>query len=99
MKAESGKAIFTGKCGNYFHFRCIGNNIKHENNLCPICRCKWKGSLSIWGTRMKVRNGEAILTAECRYFFHFKCICNNTKHVNHFCPIYTCKWKELPFSI
>ncbi|KAG5620605.1 hypothetical protein H5410_005823 [Solanum commersonii] len=21
---------------------CIGENVKHGNLLCPICRCKWK---------------------------------------------------------
>ncbi|WMV14337.1 hypothetical protein MTR67_007722, partial [Solanum verrucosum] len=42
MKAEKGKAIFTAECMHSFHFSCIGENVKHGNLLCPICRCKWK---------------------------------------------------------
>ncbi|WMV14331.1 hypothetical protein MTR67_007716 [Solanum verrucosum] len=42
MKAEKGKAIFTAECCHSFHFSCIGENVKHGNLLCPICRCTWK---------------------------------------------------------
>ncbi|KAK6796459.1 hypothetical protein RDI58_004160 [Solanum bulbocastanum] len=42
MKAEKGEAIFTAECMHSFHFSCIGENVKHGNLLCPICRCKWK---------------------------------------------------------
>ncbi|XP_021840004.2 E3 ubiquitin-protein ligase WAV3 isoform X2 [Spinacia oleracea] len=35
-------AIFTAECSHSFHFRCVTSNVKHGNQICPICRAKWK---------------------------------------------------------
>ncbi|CDP07090.1 unnamed protein product [Coffea canephora] len=42
MKAGQGHAIFTAECSHSFHFHCITSNVKHGNQICPICRAKWK---------------------------------------------------------
>ncbi|XP_022986144.1 uncharacterized protein LOC111483976 [Cucurbita maxima] len=42
MKAGNGAAIFTAECAHSFHFQCITSNVKHGNQVCPICRAKWK---------------------------------------------------------
>ncbi|MED6172373.1 hypothetical protein PIB30_049453 [Stylosanthes scabra] len=42
MKQGSGHAIFTAECSHSFHFHCIASNVKHGNQLCPVCRAKWK---------------------------------------------------------
>ncbi|KAL3518402.1 hypothetical protein ACH5RR_020991 [Cinchona calisaya] len=42
MKAGHGHAIFTAECSHSFHFYCITSNVKHGNQICPICRAKWK---------------------------------------------------------
>ncbi|CAI9105043.1 OLC1v1003879C1 [Oldenlandia corymbosa var. corymbosa] len=42
MKPGHGHAIFTAECSHSFHFHCITSNVKHGNQMCPICRAKWK---------------------------------------------------------
>lgn len=42
MKRGEGQAIFTAECSHSFHFQCISSNVKHGNQICPICRAKWK---------------------------------------------------------
>ncbi|XP_030546102.1 E3 ubiquitin-protein ligase WAV3 isoform X2 [Rhodamnia argentea] len=42
MKPGEGHAIFTAECSHSFHFHCITSNVKHGNQLCPVCRAKWK---------------------------------------------------------
>ncbi|KAH7854372.1 hypothetical protein Vadar_013045 [Vaccinium darrowii] len=42
MKRGDGHAIFTAECSHSFHFHCITSNVKHGNQICPVCRAKWK---------------------------------------------------------
>lgn len=42
MKTGQGHAIFTAECSHSFHFHCITSNVKHGNQVCPVCRAKWK---------------------------------------------------------
>ncbi|KAB2018557.1 hypothetical protein ES319_D08G237500v1 [Gossypium barbadense] len=42
MKPGQGHAIFTAECSHSFHFHCITSNVKHGNQICPVCRGKWK---------------------------------------------------------
>ncbi|KAJ1403102.1 Zinc finger, RING-type [Sesbania bispinosa] len=42
VKQGSGHAIFTAECSHSFHFHCIASNVKHGNQICPVCRAKWK---------------------------------------------------------
>ncbi|PSR89952.1 Von Willebrand factor, type A protein [Actinidia chinensis var. chinensis] len=42
MKPGQGHAIFTAECSHSFHFHCIASNVKHGNQICPICRATWK---------------------------------------------------------
>ncbi|KFK36800.1 hypothetical protein AALP_AA4G173100 [Arabis alpina] len=42
MKERGGHAIFTAECSHSFHFHCIASNVKHGNQVCPVCRAKWK---------------------------------------------------------
>ncbi|CAH9077305.1 unnamed protein product [Cuscuta europaea] len=42
MRLRGGQAIFTAECSHSFHFQCIASNVKHGNQVCPICRAKWK---------------------------------------------------------
>ncbi|KAB1199638.1 hypothetical protein CJ030_MR3G018662 [Morella rubra] len=42
MKQGDGHAIFTAECSHSFHFHCIASNVKHGNQICPVCRAKWK---------------------------------------------------------
>ncbi|PON67976.1 Cdk-activating kinase assembly factor [Trema orientale] len=42
MKQGGGHAIFTAECSHSFHFHCITSNVKHGNQICPVCRAKWK---------------------------------------------------------
>ncbi|CAN0909230.1 E3 ubiquitin-protein ligase WAV3 [Linum grandiflorum] len=42
MKEGGGQAIFTAECSHSFHFHCIASNVKHGNQICPVCRAKWK---------------------------------------------------------
>ncbi|KAI4334378.1 hypothetical protein L6164_019078 [Bauhinia variegata] len=41
MKPGQGHAIFTAECSHSFHFHCITSNVKHGNQICPVCRAKW----------------------------------------------------------
>ncbi|KAF7820141.1 E3 ubiquitin-protein ligase WAV3-like [Senna tora] len=42
MKQGCGHALFTAECSHSFHFHCIASNVKHGNQICPVCRAKWK---------------------------------------------------------
>ncbi|KAM2999006.1 hypothetical protein FF2_040594 [Malus domestica] len=42
MKQGGGHALFTAECSHSFHFHCITSNVKHGNQICPVCRAKWK---------------------------------------------------------
>lgn len=42
LRPGHGHAIFTAECSHSFHFHCITSNVKHGNQICPICRAKWK---------------------------------------------------------
>ncbi|CAI9773944.1 unnamed protein product [Fraxinus pennsylvanica] len=42
MRRGDGHAIFTAECSHSFHFHCIASNVKHGNQICPVCRAKWK---------------------------------------------------------
>ncbi|KAL3819962.1 hypothetical protein ACJIZ3_005867 [Penstemon smallii] len=42
MRRGDGHAIFTAECSHSFHFQCISSNVKHGNQICPVCRAKWK---------------------------------------------------------
>ncbi|KDP44028.1 hypothetical protein JCGZ_05495 [Jatropha curcas] len=42
MKPGQGHAIFTAECSHSFHFHCITSNVKHGNQVCPVCRANWK---------------------------------------------------------
>ncbi|KAJ7947834.1 Zinc finger C3HC4-type RING finger family protein [Quillaja saponaria] len=42
LKPGQGHAIFTAECSHSFHFHCITSNVKHGNQICPVCRAKWK---------------------------------------------------------
>ncbi|KAG6412707.1 hypothetical protein SASPL_125392 [Salvia splendens] len=42
MRRGDGQAIFTAECSHSFHFHCIASNVKHGNQICPVCRAKWK---------------------------------------------------------
>ncbi|GMI88913.1 hypothetical protein like AT5G60710 [Hibiscus trionum] len=42
VKPGQGHAIFTAECSHSFHFHCITSNVKHGNQICPVCRAKWK---------------------------------------------------------
>ncbi|KAK4772334.1 hypothetical protein SAY86_014109 [Trapa natans] len=42
IKPGQGQAIFTAECSHSFHFNCITSNVKHGNQICPVCRAKWK---------------------------------------------------------
>ncbi|KAL8159828.1 hypothetical protein V2J09_001365 [Rumex salicifolius] len=42
LKPGEGHAIFTAECSHSFHFHCITSNVKHGNQICPVCRAKWK---------------------------------------------------------
>ncbi|KAG9139765.1 hypothetical protein Leryth_021375 [Lithospermum erythrorhizon] len=41
MRRGDGQAIFTAECSHSFHFNCIASNVKHGNQICPVCRAKW----------------------------------------------------------
>ncbi|KAF8395244.1 hypothetical protein HHK36_019186 [Tetracentron sinense] len=42
MIPGQGHAIFTAECSHAFHFHCIASNVKHGNQICPVCRATWK---------------------------------------------------------
>ncbi|KAI5648640.1 hypothetical protein M9H77_34645 [Catharanthus roseus] len=41
MKQGDGRAIFTAGCSHSFHFQCITSNVRHGNQICPICGANW----------------------------------------------------------
>ncbi|KAI3761760.1 hypothetical protein L1987_52182 [Smallanthus sonchifolius] len=41
-RGEGRQAIFTAECTHSFHFQCIASHVKHGNQICPVCRAKWK---------------------------------------------------------
>lgn len=42
MNPGQGQALFTAECSHTFHFSCIASNVRHGNQICPICRATWK---------------------------------------------------------
>ncbi|RWR96647.1 zinc finger protein [Cinnamomum micranthum f. kanehirae] len=42
MKPGHGHALFTAECSHTFHFHCISSSVKYGNQICPVCRAKWK---------------------------------------------------------
>ncbi|CAH9080456.1 unnamed protein product [Cuscuta epithymum] len=42
MRLGGGQALFTAECSHSFHFQCIASNVKHGNQVCPVCRAQWK---------------------------------------------------------
>ncbi|KAM7271897.1 hypothetical protein ACFE04_031111 [Oxalis oulophora] len=42
LRTKHGQAIFTAECSHSFHFKCIADNVKHGNRICPLCRYEWK---------------------------------------------------------
>jgi Mg-chelatase subunit ChlD len=42
MKPGQRQAIFTAECSHAFHFQCITSNVRYGNQICPVCRAKWK---------------------------------------------------------
>nr|AAM53301.1 putative protein [Arabidopsis thaliana]AAN15691.1 putative protein [Arabidopsis thaliana] len=56
MKAGQGHAIFTAECSHSFHFQCITTNVKHGNQICPVCRAKWN-EIPIQSPNAKPKSG------------------------------------------
>ncbi|OVA18053.1 zinc finger protein [Macleaya cordata] len=58
MKPGHGHALFTAECSHTFHFHCIASNVKHGNQICPVCRAKWK-EVPFQGPTSDPPNGRA----------------------------------------
>ncbi|KAA8539303.1 hypothetical protein F0562_025995 [Nyssa sinensis] len=58
MKRGDGHAIFTAECSHSFHFNCIASNVKHGNQICPVCRAKWK-EIPLQGLSLEPPPGRA----------------------------------------
>lgn len=58
MKQGDGQAIFTAECSHSFHFHCIASNVKHGNQVCPVCRAKWK-EIPMQGPSLDLPPGRA----------------------------------------
>lgn len=58
MKRGEGQAIFTAECSHSFHFQCIASNVKHGNQICPVCRAKWK-EVPLQGPALEHATGRA----------------------------------------
>lgn len=58
MKQGGGQAIFTAECSHSFHFQCIASNVKHGNQICPVCRAKWK-EIPVQGPSLNPSPGRA----------------------------------------
>ncbi|KAG7534976.1 Zinc finger RING-type [Arabidopsis thaliana x Arabidopsis arenosa] len=56
MKAGQGHAIFTAECSHSFHFQCITTNVKHGNQICPVCRAKWN-EIPLQSPNAKAKSG------------------------------------------
>lgn len=60
MKQGGGHAIFTAECSHSFHFHCITSNVKHGNQICPVCRAKWK-EIPVQGPTLDPPPGRAVI--------------------------------------
>ncbi|KZV37384.1 hypothetical protein F511_01252 [Dorcoceras hygrometricum] len=60
MRPGDGHAIFTAECSHSFHFHCIASNVKHGNQVCPVCRAKWK-EIPLQGPNLDTPLGKARL--------------------------------------
>ncbi|KAG6389749.1 hypothetical protein SASPL_151222 [Salvia splendens] len=58
MRRGDGQAIFTAECSHSFHFHCIASNVKHGNQICPVCRAKWK-EIPLQGPTLEPPKGRA----------------------------------------
>ncbi|CAA3020422.1 Anaphase-promoting complex (APC), subunit 11 [Olea europaea subsp. europaea] len=58
MRRGDGQAIFTAECSHSFHFHCIASNVKHGNQICPICRAKWR-EIPLQGPSLDPPHGRA----------------------------------------
>ncbi|OVA10111.1 zinc finger protein [Macleaya cordata] len=58
MKLGHGHALFTAECSHSFHFHCIASNVKHGNQICPVCRAKWK-DIPFQGPTSDLSHGRA----------------------------------------
>ncbi|KAF3780598.1 Uncharacterized protein EJ110_NYTH38828 [Nymphaea thermarum] len=58
MKPGHGHALFTAECSHVFHFHCIASNVKHGNQVCPVCRSKWK-EIPFQGPAAEVAHGRS----------------------------------------
>ncbi|KAK9284083.1 hypothetical protein L1049_012343 [Liquidambar formosana] len=58
MKRGDGHAIFTAECSHSFHFNCIASNVKHGNQICPVCRAQWK-EIPLQGPSLDAPHGRA----------------------------------------
>ncbi|XP_073031605.1 E3 ubiquitin-protein ligase WAV3-like [Primulina eburnea] len=58
MRRGDGHAIFTAECSHSFHFHCIASNVKHGNQICPVCRAKWK-EIPLRGLNLDTRVAKA----------------------------------------
>ncbi|KAH6760387.1 Zinc finger RING family protein [Perilla frutescens var. hirtella] len=58
MRRGDGQAIFTAECSHSFHFHCIASNVKHGNQICPVCRAKWK-EIPLQGPSLESPTGRA----------------------------------------
>ncbi|GAA0165144.1 ion channel [Lithospermum erythrorhizon] len=58
MRRGDRQAIFTAECSHSFHFQCIASNVKHGNQICPVCRAKWK-EIPIEGPKLDPPPGRA----------------------------------------
>ncbi|KAK1396438.1 von Willebrand factor, type A protein [Heracleum sosnowskyi] len=58
MKRGDGNAIFTAECSHSFHFHCIASNVKHGNQICPVCRAKWK-EIPCQGPTLELPSGRS----------------------------------------
>lgn len=60
MKQGGGHALFTAECSHSFHFHCITSNVKHGNQICPVCRAKWK-EIPVQGPNLDPPPGRAAI--------------------------------------
>ncbi|KAL1817430.1 hypothetical protein DCAR_0521859 [Daucus carota subsp. sativus] len=58
MKCGDGNAIFTAECSHSFHFHCIASNVRHGNQICPVCRAKWK-EIPCQGPTLELPSGRS----------------------------------------
>ncbi|KAF3775732.1 hypothetical protein EJ110_NYTH45465 [Nymphaea thermarum] len=59
MKPGDGHALFTAKRSDV-HFHCIASNVKHGNQVCPICQSKLEEIL-FQGPAAEVAHGRSII--------------------------------------